>query len=178
MRIVSGRFKGYKLVAPEGLSTRPTKEMVREALFSALGNIHGSSFLDLFAGSGAMGLEAYSRGASVYLNDIAECSQVAIYQNLAKLKIELPVQQKDACEYLRTTNEKYDVIFCDPPYAYKEKEQLFSLIHQRKLLRPQGILIYEEHRQVALQEKVSGFCLNKLKEYGISRILFYQEEKE
>ena len=121
MRIVAGRFGGRRLVAPAGAATRPTSDRVREALFSVLGDaVRDARVLDLFAGSGALGLESISRGAaSAVFVDRSERAVAAVRANLDALGIEADVRRMDARTALRTASargEAYDLVFLDPPY--------------------------------------------------------------
>ena len=122
MRVVAGRFGGRTLVAPRGLSTRPTSDRVREALFSILGvaSVEEARVVDLFAGSGALGIEALSRGAShAAFVDSSGAAVAAIRRNLAALGVEAEVRRQDALAYLRSASRgarQYDLVFLDPPY--------------------------------------------------------------
>ncbi|HEV2774243.1 MAG TPA: 16S rRNA (guanine(966)-N(2))-methyltransferase RsmD [Solirubrobacteraceae bacterium] len=121
MRIVAGLYGGRKLTAPPGAETRPTSDRVREALFSVLGaSIHGARVLDLFAGSGALGIEALSRGAqSAVFVDRSRKAVTAIRANLDALGIEAEVRPIEAHAALRAASarrEAYDLVFLDPPY--------------------------------------------------------------
>ena len=121
MRVVAGRHGGRRLVAPAGDATRPTSDRVREALFSVLGaSVQGARVLDLYAGSGALGIEALSRGAaSAVFVDRAQPAIAAIRANLQALGIEADVRRMQARTALRTASaraEAYDLVFLDPPY--------------------------------------------------------------
>jgi 16S rRNA (guanine966-N2)-methyltransferase len=123
VRVVAGRFRGHSLVAPRGLSTRPTSDRVREALFSILagsGSVEGAEALDLFAGSGALAIEALSRGAAgAVLVDSSEAAVAAIRRNLSAVGVDAEVRRQDALTYLeraRRDGRLYDLVFLDPPY--------------------------------------------------------------
>ena len=111
-------------MAPRGRATRPTSDRVREAVFSILGSglVEGARVLDLFAGSGALGIEALSRGASrATFVDSASAAVAAVHQNLAALGLEAEVRRQDALRYLRTASRdarQYDLVFLDPPYRH------------------------------------------------------------
>jgi 16S rRNA (guanine966-N2)-methyltransferase len=119
VRVVAGRLGGRRINAPRGRATRPTSDRVREALFSLLGPVEGASVLDLFAGSGALGIEALSRGAAAV--DFVETDAravAAIRANLDALGLERArVHRRDALGYLRAGAGPYDLIFADPPYS-------------------------------------------------------------
>jgi 16S rRNA (guanine966-N2)-methyltransferase len=120
MRIVAGQYRGRRLAAPAGLDTRPTSDRVREALFSILGNaVAGARVLDLFAGSGALALEALSRGAaSAVLVEQDRRAAAAIEANVDALGIEnARVVRADALAWLRRAGGEWDIVFLDPPYS-------------------------------------------------------------
>jgi 16S rRNA (guanine966-N2)-methyltransferase len=118
VRVVAGAYKGRTLHAPRGLRTRPTADRVREALFSILGPLDGLRVLDLFAGSGALGIEALSRGAAeVVFLDRDPRAIAAIRRNLDAVGAEAEVMRRDALAYLRDpAEEAFDLVFVDPPY--------------------------------------------------------------
>ncbi|HET8672108.1 MAG TPA: 16S rRNA (guanine(966)-N(2))-methyltransferase RsmD [Thermoleophilaceae bacterium] len=119
MRIVAGEFRGRTIRAPAGRSTRPTADRVREALFSILGPLDGERVLDLFAGSGALGIEALSRGAaSAVFVDSDPRAVEAVRRNLESLGSAATVHRRDALAYLRSARERpFDLVFLDPPYS-------------------------------------------------------------
>jgi 16S rRNA (guanine966-N2)-methyltransferase len=119
VRVVAGEFRGRRLHAPAGSSTRPTADRVREALFSILGPLDGLRVLDLFAGSGALGIEALSRGAreAVFVDSDSRAI-VAIRRNLEAVGSDAPVHRRDALAYLRNASGgPFDLVFLDPPYS-------------------------------------------------------------
>jgi 16S rRNA (guanine966-N2)-methyltransferase len=117
LRVVAGRFKGRRLAAPRGTRTRPTADRVREALFSMLGDVGGARVLDLYAGSGALGIEALSRGAgsAVFVERDAK-AVAAIERNLAAVGVEETVVRQDVERFLARADGAFDLVFCDPPY--------------------------------------------------------------
>jgi 16S rRNA (guanine966-N2)-methyltransferase len=117
VRVVAGEFRGRRLAAPRGARTRPTADRVREALFSMLGEVSGARVLDLYAGSGALGIEALSRGAgsAVFVERNARAAAV-IERNLASLGLEQKVVRDDAMRFLARAGGTFDLVFCDPPY--------------------------------------------------------------
>ena len=117
MRVVAGEFKGRPLRAPRGQATRPTADRVREALFSILGDVSGASVLDLFAGSGALGIEALSRGAgSVRFVDEDPRAVAAIRRNLDSVGATAEVRRQDVLRFLAADEGTYDLVLIDPPY--------------------------------------------------------------
>ncbi len=126
MRVVAGRYGGRRLTAPAGAATRPTADRVREALFSVLGDdVAGAAVLDLFAGSGALGIEALSRGAATAeFVERSEPALRALRANLRALGIQADVRRRDALAHLRAASRdgrQYDLVFLDPPYRAAER---------------------------------------------------------
>ena len=117
MRIVAGEYGGRRLHAPRGTRTRPTADRVREALFSMLGDVSGARVLDLYAGSGALGIEALSRGAAsaVFVERDARAA-ATITRNLDALGADAEVRRQDALRFLASGAGPFDLVFCDPPY--------------------------------------------------------------
>jgi 16S rRNA (guanine966-N2)-methyltransferase len=145
MRIVSGSSKGARIYAPRGRDTRPTSDRVREAAFAIVGSVEGLAVLDLFAGSGALGLEALSRGAAgVVFVESDPAALEAIEKNLAKLRLEgARVVRSDAVKYLATSPERYDVVFLDPPYEMVESLRMPLAEHLPRVLAEGGLVVFE-----------------------------------
>jgi 16S rRNA (guanine966-N2)-methyltransferase len=117
VRVVAGEFGGRRLATPRGSRTRPTADRVREALFSMLGDVSGARVLDLYAGSGALGIEALSRGAESALFVERDASAAAVIErNLTSLGLEQEVLRQDAVRFLARSSGMFDLVFCDPPY--------------------------------------------------------------
>jgi 16S rRNA (guanine966-N2)-methyltransferase len=149
MRIVAGRHGGRRISAPPGSGTRPTSDRVREALFSVLGDVSGLTVLDLFAGSGALGLEALSRGAARATFVERDPAAVRVLQtNLDALGEEADVRRTDARAFLRNasgTGEPYDLLFLDPPY--RDAPRLGRELDLRGVLASGGRVVTEsDHR--------------------------------
>jgi 16S rRNA (guanine966-N2)-methyltransferase len=123
LRVVAGEFRGRRLRAPRGTATRPTSDRVREALFSILGDVSGLRVLDLYAGSGALAIEALSRGAaSAVLVESDRRALDAIRANLEPLAgVEARVERRDALAWLRASSERFDLVLLDPPYSSAPK---------------------------------------------------------
>ncbi len=155
MRIVAGRFGGRRLAAPAGTATRPTADRVREALFSILGaRIAGAQVLDLFAGSGALGLEALSRGAAAATFVDRDPAAIRVVRsNLAALGIQAEVRRGDAQGFLRTARaaaRQYDVAFLDPPYRQAEGLGPVLSAALPPVLAPDALVVAESDRRVPL----------------------------
>ena len=155
MRIVAGRWGGRRLTTPKGLATRPTSDRVREALFSILGEfVQDARVLDLFAGSGALGLEALSRGAAeATFVDSAAASVTAVRGNLEALGGEAEVRRSDALRFLRGAAgnaRQYDLVLLDPPYRLAERlgRELSEALPA--VLAPSALVISESDRRAPL----------------------------
>jgi 16S rRNA (guanine(966)-N(2))-methyltransferase RsmD len=148
MRIIGGRYRGMKLSAPKDNAIRPTTDRVKEDIFNILQPyVRDSAFLDLFSGSGAIGIEAVSRGAAQV--DLVECSRASI--RLIQSNIErLPQSDrprmipKKAEQFLLANSNKYDIIFLDPPYADPNVPKILSLIQTNGTLQKDGIIVLEQ----------------------------------
>lgn len=176
MRIVAGKYKNTVLEAPSGDTTRPTKDMVKEALFSSIGLFDGEEvFLDLFGGSGAVGFEAVSRGAkTVYINDVSKSACQTIRRNARKFTDDIRISNQDYITFLNTTDGLFDYIFIDPPYRFNEFEKIFGLIAQKGCLKDDGIIIFETAKETVLNEKYDKYILYKEKRYGITRLNYFK----
>lgn len=164
MRVVAGIYRHRELKLPNPKFTRPTKDMVKEALFSALGDrVHNSTILDLFAGSGALAIEALSRGAKfAYLVDNNLDAINTININLNNLKIKnVKVMMMDyllAVNKIKTTNELIDIVFIDPPYAMNDYQSIINQISP--ILNSSSIIVIESDALI----KINYPC-QKVKEY-------------
>jgi 16S rRNA (guanine966-N2)-methyltransferase len=131
VRVVAGEFKGRRLRAPRGSRTRPTADRVREALFSMLGDVSGARVLDLYAGSGALGIEALSRGAeSAVFVERDHAALAALARNLEAVGAKAEVRRQDVARFLARPEGSFDLVFCDPPYdgAPAVAEALFEAL--------------------------------------------------
>lgn len=174
MRIIAGSRKGHTIFAPKGLDTRPTGDRVREAAFMLVGPVEGASVLDLYAGSGAMGLEALSRGAerAVFVErDRAACR--TIERNLEKLRLSgARVACEDVLRFLATDRGEYELIVVDPPYELVESlvVRLAPYLHDR--LAPDGILLLESAAR--LEPDLPGLARRTSRRYGSTRLTLFQ----
>jgi 16S rRNA (guanine966-N2)-methyltransferase len=174
MRIVAGRHKGRRLRAPAGAGTRPTADRVREALFSILGPVDGLRVLDLYAGSGALGLEALSRGAgSATFVESARPALAAIQANLDAIGEGAEVVASDAIRWLRAAGGRegaFDLVFCDPPYdaAVRIAQPLAELLP--RVAGPQALIVTESSKRNPL---VLDLPLSDERTYGDTRIAIH-----
>ena len=177
MRIIAGKYKKTPILTLEGENiTRPTRDMVKEALFSTITINSDTAFLDLFAGSGAIGLEALSRGAeSVVFNDLNKNAVKIIKKNLAKVKEDREVYNLDYQECLKQVQDGgFDYIYIDPPYKFMTNEDIFYYVSKYNVLKKEGIMIFEVEKNTQLNDEYLGFRKYKEKRYGINKLLYYR----
>lgn len=179
MRVITGTAKGCRLETLEGLDTRPTGERVKEGLFSAISfEIEGRRVLDLFAGSGQMGIETLSRGARscVFVDRNRQAVDV-IRRNLraARLEAGAEIVCRDAMEYLAHTADRFDLVFLDPPYA---SELLVLCLEQLAgKITAGGTVVCESDRKTELPETVGPFSLYRSYQYGRVCVRLYREKE-
>ncbi|CAA6812101.1 MAG: 16S rRNA (Guanine(966)-N(2))-methyltransferase RsmD [uncultured Thiotrichaceae bacterium] len=167
-RIIAGTWRGRKLSFPNAEGLRPTPDRVRETVFNWLqGNLYQARVLDLFAGSGALGLEALSRGASELVM-VEKASHVAcqLQENIAILQANASVVKDDALTSLKTFSAPFDVIFLDPPYRKDLLVPVLSLIKDADLLTEQGCIYLEHEQEVSLESAFEGFRIVKSTKAG------------
>ena len=179
MRITSGIYKGVNIVLPKSSTIRPTSEKIRMALFNTLGDlILNSTMLDIFAGSGAIGIEALSRKASS-VNFIEKDRNLCKLFNETLININQQnlshVIQGNAVTILKQLNSKYDFIFADPPYDYDNKNEILSIIEKFELLNPEGMIILEHRSNENINETSINIKRFDLRKYGDTQISFYKK---
>jgi 16S rRNA (guanine966-N2)-methyltransferase len=180
MRIIAGSRKGARIFAPPGSDTRPTGDRVREAAFNLIGptRVEGASVLDLFAGSGAMGLEALSRGAAeaVFVESDRDACR-AINRNLDKLRLSgATVLCQDVLRALRTdagVGRRYDLVLVDPPYEMFSSLQNALIRYLPNVLNPEGLLVVET---AAREEPELPLAKRTSRRYGAARLTLFQHE--
>ncbi|MBQ8426299.1 MAG: 16S rRNA (guanine(966)-N(2))-methyltransferase RsmD [Clostridia bacterium] len=174
MRIVGGTYKSRVLFEFKGDTIRPTADKVRESLFNILQNrIYGADFLDLFCGTGAMGIEAMSRGArSVTFNDKSRDSIALTKKNLQKLEIDsgYKISNLDAVTYLSGTIDKFDIIYIGPPYASDYGIQALKVVS--RALKDGGIVIYENENPLSLETE--NLVKTDERKYGRVYLTFFK----
>jgi 16S rRNA (guanine966-N2)-methyltransferase len=176
MRIIAGSRKGARILAPKGLDTRPTGDRVREAVFNLIGPVDGAEVLDLYAGSGAMGLEALSRGAAqVTFVESDRTAAETILRNLDKLRLDdAIVLREDAARKLAADaagNRRYDLVLVDPPYAMLANALPTLAAHLPAVLAASGVAVVEsgarEEPDLPLPKRTS-------RRYGSVRITVFE----
>ncbi len=171
MRIIAGTHRGHKISAPAGTDTRPTSDRVRENVFNILGPVDGASVLDLYAGSGAMGLEALSRGAerAVFVERDPDAAKV-IERNLDKLRLRGSVLRRDAVSVLASETRKYDLVLVDPPYDMYLDVQPQLARYLPGVLAEDGVVVVETDARVEPELPLPQRTSRK---YGAARITVY-----
>ena len=182
MRVITGKARGVQLKTPEGMLTRPTADRVKEALFSIINfDLPNAAVLDLFGGTGQLGIEALSRGAkSAVFVDQREDACKIIRENLRRTKLEAQgrVVRSDYLDYLRRTREKFDIILLDPPYAEIFLENALNCIAEIDILRDNGIIVTERPLEKALDVRMPGYSRSRDYKYGKTLVTLYRRENE
>ena len=179
MRVITGSARGVRLKTPDGLKTRPTADRVKEALFSVIQfEVQGARFLDLFAGTGQMGIEALSRGAksAVFVDEWKNaCNLVRENLQLTKLAEKAKVVNLDYLSYLKTCRETFDIVFLDPPYAEIFLENALNKISEIDILSDRGIIICERSADKQLDLEIPGLKRCKDYKYGNTWVTVFRK---
>jgi 16S rRNA (guanine(966)-N(2))-methyltransferase RsmD len=177
MRVITGKARGVQLKTPDGLQTRPTTDRVKEALFSIIQfEIPGSRVLDLFGGTGQLGIEALSRDAkSATFVDAREESCRLIRENLKRTRLEGKVIRGDYLEFLKRCKETFDIIFLDPPYAEVFLENALKCITEIDILQSGGIIVAERPVGKELPWEFAGFTRSRDYKYGNTLLTIYRK---
>ena len=182
MRVITGTARGVVLKTPEGELTRPTADRVKEALFSVIQfDIPAAKVLDLFGGTGQLGIEALSRGArSAVFVDHQDKAVALIKENLRRTKFleQGRVVRSDYLDYLKRCRESFDIIFLDPPYAEVFLENALKCITQIDILQSGGIIVTERPVGKDLPYEFPGFTRSKDYKYGKTLITLYRREDQ
>lgn len=181
VRIISGRLRGRKLETPQGMTTRPTTDKVKEAVFNIIQfELPGAAVLDLFAGSGQMGLEAISRGAaSVQFVDRDRVAQEAIKKNISACEADgvCRLYGGDSFDFLSKAGRRsFDIIFLDPPYGGEILKRALGDIARFDILKEDGIMICEKAPEDDILPLPAGLALQK--EYKYGKIMLWKIAKE
>lgn len=180
MRIITGAARGRRLIAPDGMDVRPTSELAKEAIFSSIHfEVEGARMLDLFAGTGQMGLEAISRGAkSVTFVENGKDSLAAIRENIAQCGFESQTQvvAMDALSFLKIGGGEYDIAFIDPPYSKGLAQAALPLVAAQMALG--GVILCETDKKEEMPVEVGSFRLIKTKKYGKTTVHTYRVPQE
>lgn len=179
MRIIGGKFKGKKLRSFRGTATRPTSDRTREAMFNIIGvGVHGARVLDLYAGTGALGIEALSRGAqSAVFIDVSSQSLSVLQANMADLALEVPISVirwnlTHNLNCLRSMPRAFDLVFMDPPYMRNLITPTLDHLHTSQCLESGARIVVEHSRQEPLEPDPAPFKIADRRRYGKTLVSF------
>lgn len=178
MHIIGGKFYKRGLLFPKNLAQiRPTKAVVREAVFDMLSQTPFDPFLDLYAGTGAMGIEALSRGAEKAV--FVDTQTFYISKNLQQFDLQMPIIKKNVSQahpWLIKKNESFEVIWMDPPYHDQKATDIFNLYFFSELLKPGGLLFWEHDPHFKHEKETVHFCV-KQRKYGSTILSVFRKEQ-
>lgn len=184
MRIIAGKARGKKLIPPATMETRPTLDRVKEAMFSIIqGYIPDAVAIDVFAGTGSLGLEAASRGAKeVYLIDKSNTTFPLLKQNVKNLKFEdfcvpLNMDSYDALKMLSNKGITFDIIFIDPPYCKEMIPEAIKIVKENNMLKENGIIVTKIDSIEEIYEGYKDIKLLQSRKYGNTTVCFYKYEE-
>lgn len=179
MRVITGKARGVQLKTPDGMTTRPTSDRVKEALFSVIQfDIQGARVLDLFGGTGQLGIEALSRGAkSAVFVDAGDAACRLIRENLKRTRLAetADVIRSDYMAYLKRCGDSFDIIFLDPPYAEVFLENALKKITEIDILQSGGIIVTERPTGKELLWEFDGYIRSRDYKYGNTIITLYRK---
>lgn len=184
MRVISGKARGLKLNAPKNDDVRPTTDRVKESLFNMINSyIMDSDVLDLFAGTGSLGIECLSRGSNkcIFVDNSKESINI-VKSNIKKARVEsestiLNLDFKSAINSLGLKNEKFDIIFMDPPYYKNMFSDALGSIDNKNLLKEDGIIVVEHDTKDKFPDNIGRLYKTRDKKYGNTTITFYKVEE-
>ncbi len=174
MRIVAGTCRGARIFAPKGLDTRPTSDRVREATFNLIGPVDGAAVLDLYAGSGALGLEALSRGAesAVFVDSDRDACRT-IGRNLEKLRLTgAEVACRDVLRFLASERRRFDLILVDPPYDVVESVAVRLATYLPAVLAESGLVVLESSSRI--EPELPPLAQRTSRRYGSARVTLFE----
>lgn len=182
MRVITGIAKGHKLKAPKGMNTRPTTDRVKETIFNIINVYPDDIILDLFSGSGSLGIEFLSRGAKkCFFIDNENSSYKTILENIEKTKLNdrseiYKMDYKNALSILKNKNIKFHYIFLDPPYGKNLINESIILINKYNLLAEDGIIIAEHEKKLKLNNYKNKYIINT-RNYGDTSVSFLKKQE-
>ncbi len=180
MRITTGKYRNRKIYMPKGI--RPTQDKVRKAVFDILGDISGLTFLELFAGSGAVGIEALSRGVSeLTVVESNRESMMAIKRNIELLKVPAcnlyNLEAEKAAKLLSLNKKSFDIIFIDPPYHKDMAKKILQTLDSYDILAPHGLIIVQHFKSEILPKDSLNFSLIKEAKYGDTWLSIFRKKE-
>jgi 16S rRNA (guanine(966)-N(2))-methyltransferase RsmD len=178
MRITGGVYCNRKIICPPG-EIRPAMDRMRESVFAILGDLSGCSFLDLFTGSGVVGIEAASRGAEPVVLVEKDARKIAtIKQNISFVTTAITIKLTPVERFLKKGEKKFDYIFIDPPFRYQFKENLFRLIGESDIFSGEGYIILHLPREERKSLTITNFLIADERRYGRSQVLFFKKKEK
>ncbi|MZK50736.1 16S rRNA (guanine(966)-N(2))-methyltransferase RsmD [Clostridium beijerinckii] len=185
MRIIAGKARGHKLIPPATMETRPTLDRVKEAMFSSIQMyIPEAVVVDVFAGTGSLGLEAASRGASeVYLFDKSSVTFPLLKENVESLKFQdfcfpMNIDAYEGLKNLAKKGKKFDIIFIDPPYCKEMIPEAMKIVKDNEILKNDGIIVTKIDTIEEIYEGYKDIKLTKSKKYGNTTVCYYKYEEK
>ena len=176
MRVTGGRYNGRTIKCPKGV-IRPAMDRMRVSMFSILGPMEGLSYLDLFSGSGSVGIEAASRGAEpVHLVEKDFIKKKTIQENILWVETEIKLFLQPVERFLKHCSESYDLIHMDPPFPMEEKLKVLELAEKSGVLKPGGTLTMHYPGEESYPETLGSFRQYDLRRYGRSELIFYTRD--
>ncbi len=180
MRITTGKYRNFKIQMPKGI--RPTQDKVRKAVFDILGDISGLTFLELYAGSGAVGLEALSRGVSqLTVVESNRNSMLTIKKNLELLKVPACniyyLEAEKAVKLLSLDKKRFDIVFIDPPYHKDMAKKILQTLEGYDILSPHGLIIVQHFKSEILPKDSLNFSLIKEAKYGDTWLSIFRKKE-
>lgn len=176
MRITGGKYRSRVVKCPPGV-IRPAMDRMRESMFSILGDLRDLSFLDVFSGSGVIGLEAASRGATdIQLIEKDRGKRKVVMENLSIAQEDIKITFIDAEIYLSKVSREYDIIHLDPPFPLKNKLKFLQLIDKNNVLKPNGTLMMHYPGEESYPEQIGSLRLYDKRVYGRSELIFYTRD--
>ncbi len=176
MRITGGILKGRIIKCPDGV-IRPAMDKMKESVFSILGSLEGRSFLDLFSGSGSIAIEASSRGANpVWLVEKDRIKIDTVLENVKIAPNQITCKFMAVELFLKRNKEKFDIIFCDPPFPYKFHEDLVGICSRQEVLTEEGILLIHRPSEKKLPETIENLQRIDQRVFGRSIVDFYKKQ--
>ncbi|MEK7286708.1 MAG: 16S rRNA (guanine(966)-N(2))-methyltransferase RsmD [Nitrospirota bacterium] len=177
MRIIAGTLKGRKLFQPQGVNLRPTADKIREAVFNILApNVPGAAFLDLYAGSGSIGIEAVSRGAKpVVLVEQEKQNVLLIRKNMTSLALteKITLFHGSVLDFLKTNQATFDLVYVDPPYEDNDLLERLQTLGSFDTIRPEGIVVIEHFHKQEFPQDFGTLALSRQIRYGGTALTFY-----
>jgi 16S rRNA (guanine(966)-N(2))-methyltransferase RsmD len=174
MRITGGKYRGRSVQCPKSI-IRPAMDRMRESMFAVLGDLSGLSFLDLFSGSGIVGIEAASRGAEpVYLVEKDVKKKPVLLKNISFVTTETRTCFLPAQRFLQSTKRTFDIVFLDPPFTFKNKQKLLIMLSDNHVLKDNGIALIHHPREEDLPAEAGALLKYDKRKYGGSVLSFYQ----